>query len=84
MHQNVGPLTTVRCFLPVVPDASDLSTALAAQVLVAGPGHACGASLLQQKDLDLQVVHHQPCFRCSRRWPPLLGFLARMVLSLPV
>ena len=83
-HQKVGPLTTVRCFLPAEPDARVTSSALAAQLLVAVPGQGCGARVLQFMDLVLQTVHHQPSLRRSMRWPPSLCFLAMTVLCLPV
>ena len=84
MHQKVGSLTTMQCFLPAVPGAKVDSSALAVQVDVAEPWQDCGASLLQVIVFALHSVHHQPAPRRSSEWPPSLGFLALTVLLLPV
>ena len=76
-HQKIGSLTTMQCFLPVVPDAKVDSSALAVQVDVAEPWHVCGASLLQVIVFALHTVHHQPApvapASDRRRWAAWIG-----------
>ena len=83
-HQKMGSLTTMQCLRPEVPVASDASSALAVQEIVAVPWHVCGASLLHVMDFALHSAHHHPARRRCNKWPPSLGCLALVVLRLPV
>ena len=64
--------------------ASDSWVALSLHAAVAVPWQGRVASLLQVMVFALHMVHHHPAPRRSSLCPPSLGFLAMVVLLLPV
>ena len=84
MHQKSGSLTTIACFLPLLPLHRADFAALAAHLSAALPLHDCGAILLHVSDFILQELQHHPGQRRWIWWPPWSGCLAITLVNLRV